>query len=126
GQFSDDVSEALNGLQAAGRLSIHFHGPSQRIVAEIPQRIQSRVRGFFRDYFGPWRTALDHAFAKWAYLNNDQILVKAHDDPTYKQSQHGQIIAKSGLLRAVDFEGMDEDVAETLTDFVDPRLTGAL
>ncbi len=126
GQYSDDVSNALNSLQSAERINTHFDGPSQRIEAVIPAKLQLPVRNLFRKYFEDWNVALEGAFEKWAHLNNDQILVKAHDDPTYKQSQHGQIIAKSALPAVVEFTGLDEDVAESLTDAVDPLLTKTL
>lgn len=120
GQYSDEVSGALNSLQSAGRIETHFDGPSQRIEASISTKLKSRIGRLFRGYFLEWNEALGASFQQWAYLTNDQILTKAHDDPTYKQSQHGQIIAESALADRVNLIGMGENEAEALTDFVDP------
>jgi hypothetical protein len=126
GQYSDEVADSLNGLQAAGRISTSFDGPSQRIEGNASITAKAQIRGLFRRYFAEWDAALGASFQKWAYLTNDQILTKAHDDPTYKQSQYGEIIAESGLADFVDFENLSESTAESLTDLVDPSLDRTL
>jgi hypothetical protein len=88
--------------------------------------LRRQIQALFKSYFREWNEALSESFQRWAYLTNDQILTKAHDDPTYKQSQHGQIIAKSGLAERVDLIGLDESTAEILTDLVDPLLQRTL
>src|SRR5689334_9797852 len=66
GQYSDEVSDALNSLHSAERISIHCDGPSQRIEAVIPAKLQAPVRALFRNYFADWKSALEGAFEKWA------------------------------------------------------------
>jgi hypothetical protein len=127
GQFSDEVSDKLNDLRQVGRISCVYDGPSERICAELPIAMARALRQFFDSYFPKWTTGLKSAFKTWAYLSNDDIIRKAHDDPSYTKSQHGNIILESFQCQLVTFEELDDELAENLSDLVDVRLqTGLL
>ena len=121
GQYSDELSESLNDLDSAGRINQIFDGPSTRIKAVMPPRTKHKVAKFFRSYFPAWNVGLTKAFRTWAYLTNDQIIKKAHDDLTYKQNAHGDTIFES-FSGSVEFPELDDDDAEDISDFVDFRL----
>jgi hypothetical protein len=122
GQYSDEVAESLNRLRATGRISCVFDGPAERIRAEISAAAKGVVFEFFREYFVQWHVGLEQAFPKWAYLNNDTIIRRAHDDPSYTRHQHRDEIFPSFSGDAVLFEGLDPAIAERLADLVDVRL----
>jgi len=126
GQYSDEVSESLNALRRAGRVNSWYDGPSERLKAEIPAASKRRLAAVLRDYFPEWSANLDAAFAKWAYLNNDAIIELAHDDPTYKARNHGEVIFSSFEPDCVELVGLDDESAEELSDLVDVRLQRGL
>jgi uncharacterized protein YwgA len=127
GQYSDEVSEKLNDLQEAGRIHCVYDGPSERIQADLSSSTTRELRQFFDSFFPKWSTALKSAFKTWAYLSNDDIITKAHDDTSYTKSKHGDIILESFDSECVTFERLDDEVAENLSDLVDVRLqTGLL
>lgn len=122
GQYSDEIAESLNALRDAGRVTSVYDGPSERIRALVPSAMRRSLTRFFRDYFWEWSEALDSAFNTWAYLTNDDIIQKAHDDPTYTKNDHGDVIFRSFDAACVEFQGLSDALAERIGDFVDPRL----
>lgn len=126
GQFSDDIANALNCLQAAGRIHVHFDGPSGRIEAIADKKCKALISKTFRVQFRHWDQALAGAVKEWAYLNNDQIILQAHDDESYTQSAYGMVIVESDLPEFIEFRRLSSRDAEALTDTVDPRLSDLL
>ena len=126
GQYSNEIASSLNDLRATGRLTSLFDGPAERLRAEIPDRAKREILKFFRAHFNEWHNSLEAAFPKWAYLNNDAIITHAHDDPSYTYSQKGEVIFSSFKPSLVEFEGMNDDLAERLSDLVDVELQQAI
>jgi len=126
GQYSDEIAEALNALQEAGRISSQYDGPAERLKAEIPTLIRLQVASLFQSAFPEWEASLQRAFKEWAYLNNDSIIERAHDDPTYKTSEYGEVIFSSFGSAYVDIPEFDAEAAENLSDLVDVRLQRGL
>lgn len=126
GQYSDQIAASLNRLQDAGRIRGIFDGPSERIVATVPPQTPAQLRAFFACHFPEWNTAFRKAFKEWADLSNDEILVKAHDDPSYVRSQQGQVIRESSIADQVEFEDLSEDDAERFSDLVNAKLSRAI
>jgi hypothetical protein len=93
-----------------------------RLRAEISRRTKNDLVKFFQEYFRQWDDSLKVAFSKWGYLNNDAIITRAHDDPSYTRNQQGDVIFSSFADESVEFEGLDPDLAERLADLVDVRL----
>ena len=122
GQYSDEIAGSLNDLRDAGRITSWYDGPSERLRAEIPSALKLKIDRFFADYFGEWKKSLSRAFCKLAYLSNDAIVDVAHDDLTYKRSEHGEVIFSSFRPEAVELTKLDDRVAEDLSDLVDMRL----
>ena len=122
GQYSDEISDALNALQEAGRIRSHYDGPSERLKAEVSPLARRRMEAVFRKAFPRWEKSLHRAFEEWAYLQNDTIVERAHDDPTYKRSGYGKVIFSSFSAGFVDIPDLDPDIAEDLSDLVDVRL----
>ena len=122
GQYSDTISETLNCLQTARRIRSSFDGPSQRILAAIKPEMKTRIARFFNRYFPDWSKGFRAAFNKWAYMSNDAIIVKAHDDPTYTKSKHGKTIFKSALPKHIAFSELPNADAEELSDLVNDKL----
>jgi len=126
GQYSDEIADALNELREAGRITSWYDGPCERLRAEMPFVLKKPVRQFFADYFAKWNESLTEAFSKVAYLSNDAIVDVAHSDPTYKTSEHGQVIFTSFDHEEVEFVELDDRLAEDLSDLVDTRLHAGL
>jgi len=126
GQYSDEISDALNGLREMGRITCWYDGPAERLKAEISRKAQRQIASFFQSYFPEWRASLRSAFDTWAYLNNDTIIERAHDDPAYKTSDHGEVIFSSFESQVLEFEGMADETAENLSDLVDIRFQRGL
>lgn len=126
GQYSDEIAESLNALKQAGRITAYYDGPSERISGDLLDSEKTLVLAFFSDYFPDWEKNLLPAFRQWAYLTNDRIVKKAHDDPTYTTTKHGETILKSFHSSVVEFEGLSDEDAETLSDIVDIRLQNGL
>jgi hypothetical protein len=127
GQYSDELSDALNGLQMADCIRLFCDGDSVRFVATISSSARSKIERLFRQYFSEWRKALGPAFKKWAYLRNDDVIRLAHDDPSYKKSHHGQVILSSFNAQMVKFdEELSDEDAEFLSDLVDEKLHDGL
>lgn len=126
GEYSNEVASALNDLQRAGRVETIYDGPSARIRANAPLSMRRRIGQFFDDYFTDWSNALLPAFRQWAYLSNDTIARSAHDDAAHTKANHGEAIFSSFRSSEVQFEDLDEDLAEQLSDFVDVKLHNAL
>jgi hypothetical protein len=122
GQYSPEVSDALNALRSSGRLECVFDGPAERLKALVSAKVKTELERLFRSSFPRWESALPAVFDEWGYLSNDKILKKAHDDPSYTESQHDQVIFKSALADRIAVPGLDEETAEKWTDLVDPRL----
>ncbi len=122
GQYSDEISEALNGLADAGCIETVYDGPSGRIRSRVSIRAAALVEKFFKGFFPKWSASLNDSFDKWAYLTNDQVITQAHDDPTYTAADHGQVIFESFDAELVEFNDLDEESAEALSDLVDDRL----
>ena len=126
GQYSNEIAEALNALRAAGVVTTWYDGPSERINADLSAPIRSQLSVFFGTYFPEWSAKLRHAFRKWAYLSNDNIIRKAHEEPGYRNAEHGDVIFSSFDAESVEFSRLDDDVAEELCDLVDPRFQPGL
>lgn len=126
GEYSNEVASALNDLQHAGRIETIYDGLSARIRAKVPVKTRRQIDLFFEEYFTEWSNALLPAFRKWAYLNNDTIAQRAHDDAAHTKANHGEPIFSSFRSSEVQFEDLDEDLAEQLSDFVDVKLHNAL
>jgi hypothetical protein len=126
GQFSDELADSLNDLREMGRVKSRYDGPSERLTANIPVLARGRIKHFFCEYFPTWHAALQKAFQQIAYLSNDAVLAMAHEDPTYKTSQHGQVIFTSFKCPSVEFTDLSDETAEALSDLVDTRLHHAL
>ena len=109
GQYSDEVPAVLNDLQQAGRIVTIYDGPSARIRADVSPKMRARLSGFFDDYFQQSSKALVPAFRKWAYMDNDTIITRAHDDPSYKKTDHGEPIFSSFAPEQIAFKGPDDD-----------------
>lgn len=122
GQYSDEISEALNALRNAGRIHTAFDGPSERIKAHLSGADGRRVDSFFSSYFPQWRNNLPNAHRKWAYLKNDDLVRKAHEDDSYTTSEHGEIIFSSFAPEFVECRELSDEWAEQLSDLVDDRL----
>ncbi len=122
GQYSREISDALNALRDSGRLKCVFAGPAERLQVTLSTESKQKIAKLFRQRFPKWEKGLKQAFLRWAYLRNDDLLNKAHDDPAYTQAQHDQIIFESSLPDEIDIPLLDEESAEKLTDLVDERL----
>ena len=122
GQYSDEIAESLNQLRKIGRITCLFEGPSDRLRAEISGRTRNDLATFFQEHFCQWHDSLKLAFSKWAYLNDDAIITRANDDPSYTRKQHGEVIFSSFTDESLEFKGLDADLAERLADLVDVRL----
>ena len=122
GQYSDEVSESLNDLRRAGRMVGGFEGPAERLVPVLSPDAKRTVENLFSRHFREWTGALKVAFMELAFLSNDAIIEKAHDDATYKHTEYGQEIFKHTLPEFVDLPHLHEDTAEMLADLVDTRL----
>jgi len=122
GQYSDTIAAAMNRLRNCGRIRSAYDGPSERIRAVLSPVERGRLRALFATHFSKWTRGFKTAFSEWAYLTNDQIVRKAHDDPSYTISKHGEIILESRLPELVEFSDLSDDEAESLTDMVDDRL----
>lgn len=126
GQYSDEIADAMNGLRDASRIETVFDGPSECIRASLSPRASQRLERFFRRSFPAWSRALKPAFQEWAYLTNDDIIAKAHEDDSYTKSQHGEVIVTSFEQTKVDFPDLDPQEAEFLSDLVDERFQRGL
>jgi hypothetical protein len=84
--------------------------------------MKHRLRSFFWNYFNEWERGLRTAFREWAYLSNDDIIDKAHKDHSYTKAEHGEVILTSFEYLEVEFRGMSDDEAESLSDTVDATL----
>ena len=126
GQYSDEVSDALNVLHAAGRVTSWFDGPAERLKAEVPKPRQREISDLFRNHFSDWFKNLNRAFTKWAYLHNDTIIQRAHDDLTFKASRCGEVVFSSFDYEQLELSGLDDEIAESLSDLVDSRLQHGL
>ncbi|HEV3004506.1 MAG TPA: hypothetical protein VGX78_08585 [Pirellulales bacterium] len=126
GQYSDEIDAALNDLQVLGRVSTVFDGPSERIRAHVPPSMRPRIAAFFADYFPQWSAALKPAFKECAHLHKVDLIHPAHQDSTHASVNHGDTIFWSFSAKEVEFDELDEDVAERLSDLVDVRFHEAL
>ena len=122
GRFSNDVSEALNALQDAGRLNCVFDGPTERLSAVISGRTQAKIKNVFLTAFPDWERSLKSSFGEWGSLTTDRLLKKANDDPRYAAAKQNEIILQSSLRKVSDVHEVDEGTAEELADMVDPHL----
>lgn len=122
GQYSQNISDALNTLQSAGRLKSIYDGPAERLKAVLSLESILKIKKLFSRGFPEWEKKLKEAFSVWGYLTNDQILKKAHEDATYTETIHDQIILESTLPAIVSVPSLDDEDAEELNDLVDDRL----
>ncbi|MBI1903876.1 MAG: hypothetical protein HYS13_22465 [Planctomycetia bacterium] len=122
GEFSDEISEALNKLRSAGRISTCFDGPSERIRAELSRREAAALRRFFGRFFPNWNRELRRAFRRWANLTSDDILEMAASNATHNSSRRGDVVFASLAPDRIELDGLDDDEAEWLSDLVDERL----
>ena len=126
GQYSTEVSNALNSLRASGRLQIAYDGPAERLKAVVSPDLEKKIRKLFEAAFPQWEKELRKVFREWGYLSNDKILKKAHEDLTYKESEHDQVIFESKLPATIEVPDLSEATAERLTDLVDERFVSFL
>jgi hypothetical protein len=126
GQYSNEIADALNALQSAGRIRIQFDGPSERIEAVAGKKLRDRVCKFFAKHFPHWDHALAGSFKGRAHLNYDQIFLESHEDDSYTQSAYGTVIIRSNLPTSVKIDGLSSPEAEDLTDAVDGKLSEVL
>ena len=122
GQYSDEISRALNDLRKTGRLEIDFEGPAERLKAILSSADKRHLEALFRKHFPEWSQGLARSFQELAYLTNDAIIEIAHDDSSYKHAEYGEEIFHRGLSDLVDLPHLDAAAAERLTDLVDARL----
>jgi hypothetical protein len=125
GQYSPEVSEALNALHKSTKLECHFDGPAERLSVSLPQPVREAIEKIFSRTFPAWEKTLAESFREWAYLPNREMLEKAHDDPSYTEQEFDQIIFEGSLPESVDVP-IDAATAERLTDFVDENLSDFL
>lgn len=121
GQYSEEISEALNRLQGAGRVKVLFDGPSERLSPILSNSERRRIRSFFRTFFLDWSKGFDKAFRKWASLKNDDVIRRAQEEDTYTSSESGEIILTCGLPETVEFSGLGEAEAESLALICDEK-----
>jgi hypothetical protein len=126
GQYSDEIADALNRLRTAGCICTAYDGPSERIVATIPEQTRKTIGRFFKEYFYHWHKALVPAFHEWAYLTTDSVITKAHEDDSYSRNEHGQTIVESFDIDMIEFQGLSDDDAEALNDAVDEEFQSRL
>jgi hypothetical protein len=126
GQYSDEIADGLNALRAAGCIDTVYDGPSERIIATVSSKTETKIKQLFRDFFPVWHKALTPAFKEWAYLTADDVIKKAHEDASYTKRQHGEVIVESFDWEVVSFTGLSDEDAESLNDTVDPRFQRGL
>ena len=126
GQYSDEIAGTLNALRQAGRITTRYDGPSERMKADLPKATSRLLEEFFREYFPAWNENLTRSFHDWAYLDNDTIIDRAHDDPSYTRTQRGEVIFSSFDADLVEFSDLDSQVAEEFSDLVDVGLQQGL
>jgi hypothetical protein len=122
GQYSRDVDIILNSLQEAGRLKVHFDGASARLQPQMPRGVKSQLERLLSQSLPEWYRGLKTSFKKFAYMKNEEIIEKAHDDNSLTSSQRDEIICKSTLTDSVEISGINAKWAERLSDLVDARL----
>src|SRR5262249_34793508 len=108
GQYSAEISSALNSLRASGRLESAYDGPAERLKAVVPADLEKKIRKLFETAFPEWEKELRKVFREWGYLSNDKILKKAHEDASYRESEHEQVIFESKLPETTDIPDLSE------------------
>ena len=126
GQYSDEISQSLNALAQGGTVTTRYDGPSERIIANLSTPAREDLVDFFCGYFPEWSENLAQAFRQWAYLSNDNIIRKAHEEPSYRNAERGEVIFASFDADQVEFPDLDDQVAERLSDLVDARFQRGL
>lgn len=126
GQYSDDLAPALNGLQRACRLECRFDGSAERLVAVLDAEDRDRLRRAMRRLLPAWCEGFKTSFQEWGLLKHDELLEKAHEDPTYTEYEHDEVIHRSTLRGDFVSDALDDAEAEWLADLVDERLQRAL
>ena len=126
GQYSDEIAQALNALAQAGTVTTRYDGPSERIIANLSKLVREDLADFFSVYFPEWSENLTQAVQQWAYLSNDNIIRKAHEEPSYRNAERGEVIFASFGADCVEFPDLDDEVAEGLSDLVDARFQQGL
>jgi len=126
GQYSDEVSVSINALASANAIRMAMDGPAMRFISVASSRWRAAIDGFFSDYFSTWHEALARAHREWAYLGNDAILMRAHDDESYTARSFNEVIFEGFPEPLVEFEDLDDEFAESLHDLVDERLHAEL
>jgi hypothetical protein len=126
GQYSEEISAALNSLRAGGWLTSQFDGPAERLEAVVSAGAADKIRSLFTLAFPKWENELKQAFSKWGHLPNDKILKQAHDDVAGTKTVRGQLIFESNLPAMVDVAGVSPAAVEELTVLVDERFTHEL
>lgn len=125
GPYSNEVASALNDLQSSGRIDTIYDGPSVRICAKLPPTMRRQIEGFFGAYFREWNKAMRRV-CRNAALINDILALHARDDAAHKKKVHSEPVFSSFRPSEIEFEGLEDDVAEQLSDFVDATLHKAL
>lgn len=120
GQFSDEVAASLNDLVKAGIVAVNFQGPADIFTTNVAEGTLAAVATAMRDSFPHWHAAISQTIREWGYLPNDQLLLRAHEHPTYTENEDGQVIFVSTLPDEVELT-LDDDTAEELTYLVDPE-----
>jgi hypothetical protein len=126
GQYSEEISGALNSLRAAGRLQSSFDGPSERLQAMVSPQAAKKIRQLFAHAFPEWEKQLNKAFPDWGYLSNNSILKKAHGDATFTKTIHDDVIFDSNIKEMIDIPELSDETAKELADLVDEKLGATL
>ncbi len=122
GQYSEDITAALNALRAAGILQCIFDGPAERLRVAIPGKTKRQVERLFEQRFPLWERSFQRSFREWGHLRNSTIIDRARSDETYKKFGHNEVIFKGTLPDVVNIPELDAASAERLSDLVDERL----
>jgi hypothetical protein len=122
GQYSEDVASSLNAIRAAGRLELEFGGQAIRIYSMIGPQAMRLIAKVLKCNFSNWFVEFGKAFSEWAYLPNEELLDRAHRDPSFTENQRGDVIFASSIPDTIELTDITDDEAEQLADLVDPVL----
>jgi len=126
GQYSDEVSDAINSLLNAGQITVQYDGPADRLRTSLSPESRRIVQRFFAKHFPAWNRGLRSAFKTCAQLNNDELVHSAQDDPAYTNRDRGGLIFPSFSQKELPFPRLSDHEAERLSDLVDERLQKGL
>jgi hypothetical protein len=126
GQYSKEIDAVLNSLQESGRLKVHFDGAAARLQSSLAADAANHIEFLFSHHSPEWLQGLKAAIQQFGYLKNDELIRRAHEDDSYTDNEHDELIHESTLDSLVNLPNIDAELAERLSDIVDERLTTAL